>query len=57
MVTIRDKKYKFVKPYYLMEVGGAKLIKAKVKGSTLVWNLGGSKLTYNRIKNKLKNKS
>jgi hypothetical protein len=42
--------YEYVKPKYLMKLGGFKLIQAKVKGSTIVWNLGKNQLTYNQIK-------
>jgi hypothetical protein len=57
MITILDKSYKYVKPYYLMEVGGLKLIKACVKGSSLVWNIAGEQVTYNQIKEQLKSKA
>lgn len=57
MIIIRGKNYQYVKPYYLMEVDNLRLIKAKVKGSLLVWNIEGVQVTYNQIKNKLKNKS
>ena len=52
MITIRVKNndYQFVKPYYLMPTSGLRLIKAKVKGSLLVWNIEGEQITYNQIK-------
>jgi hypothetical protein len=46
--------YEFVKPYYLMKCGGFHLLKGTVKGSTLCWNVGGSVVTYNAIRNVLK---
>ena len=54
MITIRSKKYQYVKPYYLMEVDNLRLIKAKVKGSILVWNIEGGQVTYNQIKKLIK---
>lgn len=48
--------YEYVKPKYLIKVGSFKLIEAKVKGSTIVWNLGKRQLTYNQIK-KIANQS
>lgn len=52
--TFGGKNYTFVKPYYLMS--GIKLIKATVKGSTVVWNIQGSELSYNQIKRIINNK-
>jgi hypothetical protein len=51
-ITLRYEniEYEYVKPKYLIKVGGFKLIEAKVKGSTMVWNLGKYQLTYNQIK-------
>jgi hypothetical protein len=42
--------YNYVKPKYLIKIGSLKLIEAKVKGSTMVWNLGDNQLSYNQIK-------
>ena len=52
MITIRikNKEYEFKKPYYLVPVDEFRLIKAKVKGSILVWNIEGKQITYNQIK-------
>ena len=52
MITIRvkNKEYEFKKPYYLIPVDEFRLIKAKVKGSILVWNIEGKQITYNQIK-------
>ena len=52
MITIRvkNKEYEFKKPYYLIPVDEFRLIKAKVKGSILVWNIEGEQVTYNQIK-------
>ena len=54
-ITLRyyDKEYQFIKPKYLMPVNKLNLIEAKVKGSTIVWNLGKYQLTYNQFKNQL----
>lgn len=46
------KEYQFVKPYYLMI--GIKLIKATVRGSTMVWNIEGKELSYNQLKEFIK---
>lgn len=48
LFTFGGGKYTFVKPYYLMS--GIKLIKATVKGSTMVWNIKGGEVSYNQIK-------
>ena len=52
MITIRvkNKEYEFKKPYYLIAKDEFRLIKAKVKGSILVWNIEGQQITYNQIK-------
>lgn len=49
-VTFGGKKYDYVKPYYLVEVNSLKLIKATVKGSTLIWNISGKEFSYNQLK-------
>lgn len=54
MIIIRGKKYEFKKPYYLIPVDEFRLIKAKVKGSILVWNIEGEQITYKQIKNAIK---
>lgn len=49
--------YEFVKPKYLMPVNELRLIEAKVKGSTIVWNIEGEQVSYNQIKELLKQES
>lgn len=36
-----------------MPVNDIKLIEAKVKGSTMVWNIEGETISYNQVKNML----
>ena len=45
---IKKSEFKFVKPYYLLI--GWELKKAKVSGSTLIWNIENTKIRYNQIK-------
>ena len=47
--------YEYVKPKYLIKKGSLKLIEAKVKGSTIIWNLAKKQLSYNQIKNVVEN--
>ena len=47
---LKNTDYEFVKPNFLMPVNSLILIKAKVKGSTLVWNIEGETISYNQIK-------
>lgn len=56
-ITLRynNIEYEYVKPKYLIKVGSLKLIEARVKGSTMVWNLGSKQLTYNQLKNEINN--
>lgn len=42
--------YDFVKPKYLMPLNEFRLIEAKVKGSTMCFNIQGETITYNQIK-------
>jgi hypothetical protein len=51
-VTFRIKNtgYQFVRPKYLMPSDKFKLIEAKVKGSTMVWNIEGETISCNQIK-------
>ena len=42
--------YDFVKPKYLMPINDLKLIEAKVKGSTMVFNINNTTVSYNQIK-------
>ena len=51
---VKIREYEFVKPKYLMPVGSLKLIEAKIKGSTMVWNIEGGIVSYNQIKKLLK---
>lgn len=48
MIIFRYRKiiYDFVKPNYLIKERSINLIKGKVKGSTLCWNIEGGTLTY-----------
>jgi hypothetical protein len=57
IITFNGQEYEYVKPYYLLKVGSINLIKGFVIGSTLGWKLGGEFLSYNQLKNKLKNKN
>lgn len=47
---VRNTDYEFVKPNYLMPLKKFRLIKAKVKGSTMVWNIEGTTVSYNQIR-------
>ena len=49
----RDKVYQFFKPYYLMPENELKLILPVVKGSTLMWNISGTQLSYLQLKQKI----
>lgn len=51
-LTFRAKKtdYEFVKPKFLMPVNDFRLIEAKVKGSTMIWNIEGEQISYNQIR-------
>lgn len=46
--------YEFVKPKFLMPVNDFRLIEAKVKGSTMIWNIEGEQISYNQVKTLLK---
>ena len=48
-----DKVYQFFKPYYLMHENELKLILPVVKGSTLMWNISGTQLSYFQLKQKI----
>ena len=50
---IHNKLYDFVKPNYLMKIFG-KLIKPKIKNSTLGWYVEGTWVSYNQLKKILK---
>lgn len=47
-------KYNFVKPYYLMPENSLNLIKATVRGSTMIFNIQGKEISYNQIKKRIK---
>jgi hypothetical protein len=47
---VKKTDYEFVRPKYLMPVNELRLIEAKVKGSTLVWNIQGEQISYNQIR-------
>jgi len=47
---VKKTDYEFVKPKYLMPTNDFRLIEAKVKGSTLVWNIQGEQICYNQIR-------
>lgn len=49
--------YEFVKPKFLMPVNELRLIEAKVKSSTMVWNIECEQISYNQIKSLLKQES
>jgi len=51
---INGEEYMYIKPKYLMKDFG-KLIEAKVKGSTMIWNIEGTQVSYNQIKKVIKN--
>ena len=46
---INNKEYDFIKPNFLMKTFG-KLIKCKVKGSTIGWHVEGGWVSYNNLK-------
>lgn len=50
MLRIGSIEYKFVKPYYLFDYKQLKLIKPKIRSSTLTWNISGKIITYNQLK-------
>lgn len=50
---LHGKVYHFFKPYYLMPENDFKLIKPVVKGSTLMWNISGTQLSYLQLKQKI----
>ena len=45
--------YHFCKPYYLIPENEFKMIKPVVKGSTIVWNISGTQLSYFQLKQKI----
>lgn len=47
--------YQYLKPKYLLKENSFKLIEAKVKGSTIIWNLGKFQVSYNQIKKAINN--
>jgi hypothetical protein len=47
---IKNTDYQFVRPKYLIPSDKFKLIEAKVKASTMVWNIEGKTVSYNQIK-------
>ena len=49
----RDRIYQLFKPYYLMPEDKLKLIRPIVKGSTLMWNISGTQLSYFQLKQKI----
>lgn len=49
-----DNEYQFVKPNILHKNFGT-IVKAKVKGSTLGWNIEGEWLSYNEMKKSFEN--
>lgn len=52
---VKDKIYQFFKPYYLMPENELKLIRPIVKGSTMMWNISGTQLSYLQLKQKIYN--
>lgn len=50
---VKETDYEFVKPKYLMPANDFKVIEAKVKGSTMVWNIEGETISYNQVKSML----
>ena len=51
---VENNTFQFVKPYYIMPSNEFKLLKATVKGSTIVWNIYGTEISYNQLKKVLK---
>ena len=49
-LRIENNNYQFVKPKYLLPNNQLKLIEAKIKGSTMVWNICNKQVSYNQIK-------
>jgi hypothetical protein len=47
---VKNKTFEFVKPYYLLPSNEFKLKKATVKGSSLVWNIFGTEVSFNQLK-------
>ena len=50
---LNGKTYHFFKPYYLMPENEFKMIKPVVKGSTIIWNILGTQLSYFQLKQKI----
>lgn len=55
MLRIVNTEYLFVKPYYLLDYKRLRLIKAKLRGSTITWNISGKIITYKQLKKILNN--
>jgi hypothetical protein len=53
LFRIEKQEYRFIKPKYLMPGKEFRLIEAKVKGSTMSWNIEGGNVSYHQLKNKL----
>lgn len=47
---VKNRVFQYVKPKYLMPEHEFWLIEAKVKGSTMIWNVQGEQISYNQIR-------
>lgn len=52
---IKNIEFDYIKPKYVMLKSEIILRKATVKGSTIVWNIKGSQVSYNQLKSLLNN--
>ena len=50
---VENTEFDFVKPKYIMLSSEFILREAKVKGSTMVWNVKGNQVSYNQLRDLL----
>lgn len=50
LFRIEKQEYQFIKPKYLMPANKFYLIEAKVKGSTMSWNIEGGNVSFNQLR-------
>ena len=53
LFRVKNREFHFVKPFYLMPKNEFTLIKARLKGTTLVFNICGGQVSYNQIRKTL----
>lgn len=52
---VKNVTFDFVKPKYILLKNEFRLRTAKVKGSTMVWNVSGCQVSYNQLRGLLEN--